>query len=117
MSGTNPSHLLLLRSSRSTQPVRAQPTIVPPISSPPLSAASFRHSGSPPVASFYTSDSSEDGDNSLTEEQIEDPLQVDSTFLQDAVLPGTVRITVESTTFWFASSLNKQYALLMLVDD
>lgn len=98
---TNPSHILIARNSRGLNNPSA--TLSSPTETHAAAAGIFRSAGSPPwfleecETDELVSDMSMDGD-------FEDPIEIDSTFTKASKLPGTVKIIVESTTFWYALS-------------
>ncbi|KAF8322296.1 hypothetical protein DL93DRAFT_2205895 [Clavulina sp. PMI_390] len=98
MALSNPSHILIARSSRLPHAT---------LSTPEAHAGSSngvpRNSTSPPTMTILASDESEDEDaaqidyhepNELTQDE------VDPTFCEDYEFPGTVKIKVQETTFW-----------------
>ncbi|KAI0786707.1 hypothetical protein C8Q75DRAFT_720477 [Abortiporus biennis] len=99
---TNPSHILIARNSRGLN----NPSVAP-LSSPTETHAAasgiFRSTtaSSPPwyleecETDDLVSDMSTDG-----ELFAEDPIELDETFTKNYKFPGTVKIVVESTTFW-----------------
>ncbi|KAJ3479120.1 hypothetical protein NLI96_g9287 [Meripilus lineatus] len=94
---TNPSHILIARNSRGLNNPSA--TLSSPTETHAAAAGIFRSAGSPPwyleecETDELVSDLSTDGD-------YEDPIDIDPTFTKASKLPGTVKIIVESTTFW-----------------
>lgn len=48
-----------------------------------------------------------DGDS---DEAGREPIEVDPTFRKDAEWPGTVKIVVEATTFWYVADLDRGHA-------
>ena len=98
---TNPSHILIARNSRGLNNPSA--TLSSPTETHAAAAGIFRSAVSPPwfleecETDELVSDMSMDGD-------FEDPIEIDSTFTKASKLPGTVKIIVESTTFWYALS-------------
>jgi hypothetical protein len=95
---TNPSHILIARSSRSSQP---HATLSSPTETHAAASGIFpRTSSSPPWLI-------EDFGQELTIDELElddDPatgaIEVDPTFRKEASWPGTIKILVEATTFW-----------------
>ncbi|THH33251.1 hypothetical protein EUX98_g893 [Antrodiella citrinella] len=93
---TNPSHILIARNSRGPNPSAA---LSSPTETHAAAAGIFRSAGSPPwnleecETDDLISDMSTDGD-------FDDPIEIDPTFLKGSKMPGTVKIIVESTTFW-----------------
>ncbi|KAF8342194.1 uncharacterized protein EI90DRAFT_2988693 [Cantharellus anzutake] len=98
---SNPSHVLIARSSRSSQPVR-HATLSSPLETHAAASGVFpRNSTSPPVVSYYASDDDSEDEGSTTDyREHDEPIEVDATFREDARFPGTVKITVGATTFW-----------------
>jgi len=93
---TNPSHLLIARHSRG--PNNPIASLSSPTETHTAAAGVFRSSGSPPwVLQGYESD------DIVSELNIEEPIVLHETFTKHARFPGTVKIVVESTTFWFAT--------------
>lgn len=93
---TNPSHLLIARNSRG--PNNPIASLSSPTETHTAAAGVFRSSGSPPwVLQGYESD------DIVSELNIEEPIVLHETFTKHARFPGTVKIVVESTTFWFAT--------------
>lgn len=90
----NPSHILIARNSRGPNNPLSSPT-----ETHAAAAGIFRSAGTP---SWYLEEcESDDLDEDLTSDTgFEDPIDIDSTFTTNAKLPGTVKIVVESTTFW-----------------
>ncbi|KAH8107974.1 hypothetical protein BXZ70DRAFT_913516 [Cristinia sonorae] len=93
---TNPSHILIARNSRGPNPSAA---LSSPTETHAAAAGIFRSAGSPPwnleecETDELISDMSTDGD-------YDDPIEIDPTFLKSSKMPGTVKIIVETTTFW-----------------
>lgn len=94
---TNPSHILIARNSRG--PNNPIASLSSPTETHAAAAGIFRSSGSPPwVLQEYESD------DVVSELSIEDPdeaIELDETFTRNSRFPGTVKIVVETTTFWF----------------
>ncbi|KAF9452344.1 hypothetical protein P691DRAFT_829342 [Macrolepiota fuliginosa MF-IS2] len=93
---TNPSHILIARNSRG--PNNPIASLSSPTETHAAAAGIFRSSGSPPwVLQEYESD------DVVSEISIDDPdqaIELDETFTKNSRFPGTVKIVVESTTFW-----------------
>jgi hypothetical protein len=91
---TNPSHILIARNSRGHNP---SASLSSPTETHAAASGIFRSSGSPPwkleeveTADIVSQLSMED----------EEPVEIDETFTKDSSFPGTVKIIVQSTTFW-----------------
>lgn len=97
---TNPSHILIARNSRG--PNNPIASLSSPTETHAAAAGIFRSSGSPPwVLQEYESD------DLVSEMSIEDPdetIELDETFTKNSRFPGTVKIVVENTTFWFVTT-------------
>ncbi|KAI0317196.1 hypothetical protein OF83DRAFT_1172191 [Amylostereum chailletii] len=93
---TNPSHILIARNSRSTQNPSA--SLSSPTETHAAAAGIFRSSGSPPW--YLEGVETEDVISELSIDETEDPIDVDIAFTQRSEFSGTVKIVVESTTFW-----------------
>lgn len=99
---TNPSHILIARNSRGQSNTSA------PLSSPTethaAAAGIFRSSaGSPPW--FFEGVDTEDAVSDVSISDSQEPIDVDEPFTKSSKFPGTVKIVVESTTFWCVWSL------------
>ncbi|KDQ55859.1 hypothetical protein JAAARDRAFT_37287 [Jaapia argillacea MUCL 33604] len=92
----NPSHILIARNSRGHNP---SASLSSPTETHAAAAGIFRSSGSPPwyleecETDDIVSELSFDGDD-------EGSIEIDETFTPHCKFPGTVKIVVESTTFW-----------------
>lgn len=97
---SNPSHILIARTSRGLSGPSA--TLSSPTETHAAAAGIFRSAGSPPWSSegCETDESISD----LGTDEFEDPIDIDPTFTKNAKLPGNVKIVVESTTFWYVPS-------------
>ncbi|ETW80484.1 hypothetical protein HETIRDRAFT_33355 [Heterobasidion irregulare TC 32-1] len=93
---TNPSHILIARSSRGTHNPSA--SLSSPTETHAAAAGIFRSTGSPPW--FLEGCDTDDLISELSIDDSEDPIDVDKTFTKRHEFPGTVKIVVESTTFW-----------------
>jgi hypothetical protein len=99
---SNPSHILIGRHTRgnhpSTSPIEthAAATGVFRLASAPVGL------GSPPLGEVELMDDFEVPELDI-EEDTGGVIEVDPTFVRDARLPGSVKIVVESTTFWRVS--------------
>jgi hypothetical protein len=95
---TNPSHILIARNSRG--PSNTTAALSSPTETHAAAAGIFRSSaaGSPPW--YLEGADTEDtiSELSITDEQ--EPIDVDEAFTKQSKFPGTVKIVVESTTFW-----------------
>ena len=96
---TNPSHILIARSSRGTHNPSA--SLSSPTETHAAAAGIFRSTGSPPW--FLEGCDTDDLISELSIDDSEDPIDVDKTFTKRHEFPGTVKIVVESTTFWYVS--------------
>ncbi|KAF9049695.1 hypothetical protein BJ165DRAFT_1413875 [Panaeolus papilionaceus] len=93
---TNPSHILIARNSRSLNNPAA--LLSSPTETHAAASGIFRSSGSP---SWLHDDV--DGDESvsnLSTEEDEEAIDIHETFTRECKLPGTVKVVVETTTFW-----------------
>ncbi|THH03548.1 hypothetical protein EW146_g10411, partial [Bondarzewia mesenterica] len=93
---TNPSHILIARNSRGTHNPSA--SLSSPTETHAAAAGIFRSTGSPPW--FLEGCETDDLISELSIDDTEDPIDVDQTFTKRYEFPGTVKIVVESTTFW-----------------
>ncbi|TFY79431.1 hypothetical protein EWM64_g4579 [Hericium alpestre] len=93
---TNPSHILIARNSRGRHNPSA--SLSSPIETHAAAAGIFRSSGSPPW--FLEGCDTDDLVSELSIDESETPIDVDVAFTKRAEFPGTVKIVVESTTFW-----------------
>jgi len=94
---TNPSHILIARNSRGQSNTSA------PLSSPTethaAAAGIFRSSaGSPPW--YLEGVDTEDAVSEVSVSDSQEPIDIDEAFTKASKFPGTVKIVVESTTFW-----------------
>ncbi|KAG6813639.1 hypothetical protein H0H92_008875 [Tricholoma furcatifolium] len=94
---TNPSHILIARNSRGTNNPSA--SLSSPTETHAAASGVFRSSGSPPwlLQECETDDIVSElsmGDDG------EEAIEIDETFTKNSRFPGTVKIVVESTTFW-----------------
>ncbi|KAF8622364.1 hypothetical protein AX15_007094 [Amanita polypyramis BW_CC] len=97
MATTNPSHILIARNSRSSTNPSA--SLSSPTETHAAASGIFRSTGSPPwlleeheIDSHLSSLNSDDDD--------EEAIEVDETFTRHSQFPGSIKIVVESTTFW-----------------
>jgi len=98
---TNPSHILIARNSRGQSNVSA--SLSSPTETHAAAAGIFRSSaaGSPPW--FIEGVDSEDAVSEVSVNDSQEPIDVDEAFTKCSKFPGTVKIVVESTTFWCVS--------------
>ncbi|KIY44347.1 hypothetical protein FISHEDRAFT_51567 [Fistulina hepatica ATCC 64428] len=92
---TNPSHILIARNSRG--PNNPSASLIPAETHAAASGI-FRSSGSPPW--LIQECESDDIDTELSIGDDDKAIEIDPAFTQQCPLPGTVKIVVESTTFW-----------------
>ena len=96
----NPPHILIARNSRGPNSANPSASLSSPTETHAAAAGIFRSAGSPPwyleecESDEMVSALSLDGD-------YEDPIEIDETFTENSRFPGTVKIIVESTTFWY----------------
>lgn len=94
-----PPHILIARNSRGPHTPNPSASLSSPTETHAAAAGIFRSAGSPPwyleecESDEVVSALSADGDG-------DDPIELDETFTRHARFPGTVKIVVESTTFW-----------------
>jgi hypothetical protein len=97
---TNPSHILIARNSRGPSNVSA--SLSSPTETHAAAAGIFRSSaGSSPW--FLEGVDTEDVVSELSINDSQEPIDVDEAFTKYSKFPGTVKIVVESTTFWCVS--------------
>lgn len=94
---TNPSHILIARNSRGLNNPAA--ALSSPTETHAAASGIFRSSGSPPwlLEDFET----DEIDSELSGTEEEEAIEIEETFTKNCKLPGTVKIVVESTTFWY----------------
>jgi hypothetical protein len=92
---TNPSHILIARNSRGASTPSASLSF--PTETHAAAAGIFRSSSSPP---WHVAQG--DTDDLISELSSDDDIEIDETFTRHNKFPGTVKIVVESTTFWYA---------------
>ena len=91
----NPSHILIARNSRNNHNPAASLSIATETHA--AAAGVFRSAGSPPwTAQEHEVDVAFDASESEDDVSID----IDDTFTRHSPLPGTVKIIVETTTFW-----------------
>lgn len=94
---TNPPHILIARNSRGLSNVSA--SLSSPTETHAAAAGIFRSSaGSPPW--FLEGADTEDAVSELSISDSQQSIDVDEAFTKCSKFPGTVKIVVESTTFW-----------------
>jgi hypothetical protein len=94
---TNPSHILIARNSRGQSNTSA--ALSSPTETHAAAAGIFRSSaGSPPW--FFEGVDTEDAVSEVSINDSHEPIDVDEAFTKYSKFPGTVKIIVESTTFW-----------------
>ncbi|KAI0256417.1 hypothetical protein BJV78DRAFT_464591 [Lactifluus subvellereus] len=94
---TNPPHILIARNSRGLSNVSA--SLSSPTETHAAAAGIFRSSaGSPPW--FLEGAETEDAVSELSINDSQQPIDVNEAFTKCSKFPGTVKIVVESTTFW-----------------
>lgn len=93
---TNPSHILIARNSRGSNNPSA--ALSSPTETHAAASGIFRSSGSPPwlLEECETDDIVSD----LSTDDDEEAIDIDEAFTKRSRFPGTVKIIVESTTFW-----------------
>jgi hypothetical protein len=96
---TNPSHILIARNSRG--PNNPSASLSSPIETHAAAAGIFRSSGSPPWLLEEC-----EADDLVTELNLQaydtdQAIEIDETFTRAGRFPGTVKLVVESTTFWW----------------
>ncbi|KAK7472610.1 hypothetical protein VKT23_000723 [Stygiomarasmius scandens] len=93
---TNPSHILIARNSRG--PNNPSAALSSPTETHAAAAGIFRSSGSPPW--LLEECETDDIVSELSIDDDDEAIEIDETFTKHARFPGTVKIVVESTTFW-----------------
>src|SRR5258707_3797959 len=95
---TNPSHILIARNPRG-QPNITSASLSSPTETHPAAAGIFRSSaGSTPW--FLEGVDTEDAVSEVSISDSHEPIDIDEAFTKTSKFPGTVKIVVESTTFW-----------------
>ena len=94
---TNPSHILIARNSRGLNNPAA--SLSSPTETHAAASGIFRSA----VASPWLFEDCETDDiaSELSTDDDDDSIEIDETFTKACRFPGTVKIVVESTTFWF----------------
>ncbi|ESK88457.1 hypothetical protein Moror_14693 [Moniliophthora roreri MCA 2997] len=93
---TNPSHILIARNSRG--PNNPSASLSSPTETHAAAAGIFRSSGSPPW--LLEECETDDIVSELSIDEDDEAIEIDETFTKHAPFPGTVKIVVETTTFW-----------------
>ncbi|EEB95784.1 hypothetical protein MPER_05193, partial [Moniliophthora perniciosa FA553] len=93
---TNPSHILIARNSRG--PNNPSASLSSPTETHAAAAGIFRSSGSPPW--LLEECETDDIVSELSTDEDDEAIEIDETFTKHAPFPGTVKIVVETTTFW-----------------
>ena len=93
---TNPSHILIARNSRGLNNPAA--ALSSPTETHAAASGIFRSSGSPP--GFLDEIETDEIDSELSGTEDEEAIHIEEIFTKECKLPGTVKIVVESTTFW-----------------
>ncbi len=98
----NPPHILIARNSRGQNLHNPSASLSSPTETHAAAAGIFRSAGSP---SWYLEEceSDEMASSLSTNGDLDDPIEIDQTFICNSKFPGNVKIIVESTTFWCAS--------------
>lgn len=96
---TNPSHILIARNSRGLNNPAA--SLSSPTETHAAASGIFRSSGSPPW--LFEDCESDEIESELSADE-EEAIEIHETFTKNCRFPGTVKIVVESTTFWYAHS-------------
>jgi hypothetical protein len=95
---TNPSHILIARNARGQSNITSA-SLSSPIETHAAAAGIFRSSaGSPPW--YIEGVDTEDAVSEVSISDSREPIDIDDAFTKGSKFPGTVKIVVESTTFW-----------------
>lgn len=94
---TNPSHILIARNSRGLNNPAA--SLSSPTETHAAASGIFRSSGAPPW--LFEDCETDDIASELSTEDDDESIEIDETFTKSCRFPGTVKIVVEGTTFWF----------------
>ena len=94
---TNPSHILIARNSRGLNNPAA--SLSSPTETHAAASGIFRSSRASPW--LFEDCETDDIASELSTEEDDDSIEIDETFTKACRFPGTVKIVVESTTFWF----------------
>ncbi|KAJ7209502.1 hypothetical protein GGX14DRAFT_630425 [Mycena pura] len=92
---TNPSHILIARNSRGHNP---SASLSSPTETHAAASGIFRSSSSPPW--LLEECETDDIVSELSIEDDDEAIEIHETFVKNSAFPGTVKIVVESTTFW-----------------
>lgn len=95
---TNPSHILIARNSRGPNNINPSASLSSPTETHAAASGIFRSSGSPPW--LLEECETDDLVTELSLYDSEEGIDIDETFTRKGRFPGTVKIVVESTTFW-----------------
>ncbi|EGN99744.1 hypothetical protein SERLA73DRAFT_179921 [Serpula lacrymans var. lacrymans S7.3] len=93
---TNPSHILIARNSRG--PNNPSASLSSPTETHAAAAGIFRSSGSPPW--LLEECETDDIVSELSLYDDDEAIDIEDSFTKNSRFPGTVKIIVESTTFW-----------------
>ncbi|KAJ7733751.1 hypothetical protein DFH07DRAFT_845315 [Mycena maculata] len=96
MASQNPSHILIARNSRG--PNNPSASLSSPTETHAAASGIFRSSASPPW--LLEECETDDIVSELSIESDDEAIEIDETFVKNNRFPGTVKIVVESTTFW-----------------
>jgi hypothetical protein len=108
---TNPSHILIARNSRG----QSNAPLSSPTETHAAAAGIFRSSaGSPPW--FFEGVDTEDAVSEVSVSDSQEPIDVDEAFTKHSKFPGTVKIVVESTTFWCVRCLRRGPPIRSIAD-
>ena len=94
---TNPSHILIARNSRGLNNPAA--ALSSPTETHAAASGIFRSTGASPW--LFEDCETDDIISELSTEDDDESIEIDETFTKACRFPGTVKIVVESTTFWF----------------
>lgn len=95
---TNPSHILIARNSRGQNNPSA--SLSSPTETHAAASGIFRSSGSPPWL-LQECETDDIVSELSTDEDEEEAIEMEGTFTKHGRFPGTVKIVVGGTTFWF----------------
>lgn len=98
---TNPSHILIARNSRGANKPSA--ALSSPTETHAAAAGIFRSSGTPPW--FLEEYETDDIVSDLSADDDDEAIEIDEAFTKHSRYPGSVKIIVESTTFWYVCCL------------
>ncbi|KZT66364.1 hypothetical protein DAEQUDRAFT_715034 [Daedalea quercina L-15889] len=98
MTTMNPPHILIARNSRGPNSANPSASLSSPTETHAAAAGIFRSAGSPP---WYLEEcESDEVVSALSLDGDYEDIEIDETFAESSRFPGTVKIIVESTTFW-----------------